>query len=768
MLQVLWPGSLQARLALFCSLAILLVSVLLCGVAYLQDRAHIRALQLRHTETALALLADDIDERVRSRQVMLEQAAANLQPSAEDIRQHGVQLIRQFRFLKGSFSSVVLYSADGRIVADFPELPGRRGLDVSDRDYFVRTRQELRGTVSDPLETRGALKRQVVVFTAPILDAHGQFAGMLGGSLELRGAELFGELDGMRLGNSGHLSLFTRPKGVTLFHPQPEQLLRQVKPLPGSVLASVLQGHSGSETAASGEVRVYRGLHNVDWVLAGVVPAQEANLVMAGLAGEYLLLLLLALLLAVPLAWLGTQRLLRPLTALQRKIRAMPAGKDADIAVEGCAELQTLAATVADVYQDRRRIADKLSLREAMFQVLNEASPLGVFVCDAEGVLSYGNRAVLAMAGMERGAAYWFGRRWLEAVHSSDYQQVLQDWKQWIRDGSGEFRCCFRLNHVRHAPLLVALQCSRMTVEGEARFLAVMEDISERESNRSALAAERERLQGLLQAVGDAVIFTNQHDEVLQLNAPARQLLALKQEEAQGRNLALFVVLNRPDGGAPVSPGMLTELYAEQTLALDMLGRDLRRLPVQLTLSVVSAAGSMEGYKVWVLRKDTQRRYRPGDGGDMVRDTQTGLLNRRGMLSALGAVLADGSDRQQAHCVLWLELRQEGMPLQQDVLLASGSLQQAVAGLLLRRLRSSDCLARLEDGVFAALLYRCSAANAERISDDIVADIAPLLAGGEDSTMLGIEIAVSALQDSDTLPQDVLQRVERRSRKRWP
>ena len=768
MLQVLWPGSLQARLALFCSLAILLVSVLLCGVSYLQDGTHLRALQLQHTEAAVALLADDIDERVRSRQVLLEQAAANLQPSAEEIQRHGTQIIRQFRFLKGSFSSVVLYSAEGRIVADYPELPGRQGLDVSDRDYFVRTRQQLRATVSGPLQTRGPLKRQVMVFTAPILDAHGQFAGMLGGSLELSAVELFGELRGMRLGNSGHITLLTRPEGQILLHPQPEQLLRRVSPPPGSVLANALAGRNGSEIAASGELRVYRTLHNVDWVLGGVLPAQEAGLPLAGLAGEYLLLLLLAVLLAVPLAWLGTQWLLRPLTALQRKIHAMQAGTDGDIAVEGCAELQTLAATVADVYQDRRRIADKLSLREAMFQVLNQSSPLGVFVCDADGVLSYGNRAMLEMAGMERGSAYWFGRRWQEAVHSSDYQQLLQEWKQWSREGSGDFQRRFRLNHVRHAPLLVALQCSRMDGDGEPRFLAVMEDISERESNRSALAAERERLQGLLQAVGDAVIFTNQHDEVLQLNAPARQLLGLKQEEAQGRSLAQFVVLNRPDGGGPVSTGMLTELHAEQTLALDMLGRDLRRLPVLLTLSLVTDAGSMHGYKVWVLREDTQRRRKAGDGGEMERDILTGLVNRRGLQSALAAALADGGSRLQPHGVLWLELRQDGMPLQQDLPLRGGSLLQAVAAQLQHRLRSSDCLARLEGGVFVALLYRCNAASAERICDDIVSELIPMLAGGEDSAVLGLHAAVSVLQEGDTLPQEVLQRIERRSRQRWP
>ncbi|SCK16131.1 cache domain-containing protein [Vogesella sp. LIG4] len=766
MLQTFWPGSLQARLALFCSVAILLVSLLLSGVGYLQDCARLRRLQLQHAEDTVSRLADDIDERVRSRQVQLEQAAANLQPSAAEVRSQAEDIIRRFRLLKGSFNSIELYSADGRIVADYPALPGRVGVDASDRDYFARTRQLLRPVVSGPLQARGSLQRNVVMFTAPILDAHGQFAGMLGGSLELSATEFFGDLRGMSLGNSGYITLTARPSRQLILHPQREQLLRVVQPAANSTLARALRGENGSEVSDGdgGNLLVYRNLHNVDWLLTGVEPTQEAYAPLADIGNEYLVLLALALLLAVPLAWRGAQRLLQPLTALQRKIRAMPAGEDAAIAVEGCDELQTLATTVADVYAERRSMADKLAMREAMFRALHNTSPLGVFVCDADGVLSYGNKAMLAMAGMERSASYWFGRRWLEAVHSSDYQQLQADWRQWSRDGgSGEFRRQFRLNHVRHEPLRVALRCSRLGEGGAPRYLAVLEDISERETTRSALQAERERLQGLLQGVGDAVILTSQHDEVLQLNMPARQLLGVKLEEAQGRSLSLFVALNLPERGQPVSLAMLTELHREETLALDLLGRDLRRLPVLLNLSVVAATGDMQGYKVWVLREDAARRRLLSQPGEAERDSGTGLANRRGMLAALAGLLADDLGSTQPHCVAWLELKQDGVPLD-NTQQGSEAQLQLVAAVLQRRLRNSDCIAHLEGGAFALLLYRCQTGHAERILQSICGEIARLHPAAADSSALTASVGITALQAGDAVAQEVLQRAERRSR----
>ncbi|WP_174875366.1 diguanylate cyclase domain-containing protein [Vogesella oryzae] len=766
MLQTLWPGSLQARLALFCALAILLVSLLLCGTAYQQDRARLREQQLHYTEEIVSRLADDIDERVRSRQVLLEQAAASLQPSIDDIRLNGAVILRQFHYLKGSFGSVVLYDADGRIVADYPALPGRVGLQLGDRAYFRQTREQLRGSVSEPVRTRGLLHRDVVVFSAPILDGHGQFAGMLGGSLELSAPEFFGELRSMAIGNSGYITLTSRKSRLVLLDPDRSRLLKPVTGGNAATLARALSGWNGSELptgSGDGALRVYRNLHNADWLLTGVYPQQEAFAPLAELDNDYLLLLLLALLSAIPLAWWGTRRLLRPLAALQRKVRALPDGRGEAILVEGCYELQALAETVARIFRERQQIADTLATREAMFSALNDTSPLGVFVCDADGVLSYGNKAALALAGMERGSAYWFGRSWLEAVHSSCYQPLAAAWAQWSRAPVGEFRQQIRLNHVQHQPLLVTLRCSRMAGAGPVRFLAVLEDISENEENRSALQGERQRLQALLQSVGDAVILANQHDEVLQMNASASELLGVKLEQAHGRNVGLFVSLSLPERDQPVTLAQLADKYHGQTVALNLLGRDMRQLPVLCCLSVVESAGSMQGYRVCVLRDDSARRRSESQRVESERDGLTGTFNRRGMLALLGALIADDNARQQPHCVAQLDLdhfrqfNDKGGPQAGDRLL------QEVARILLRRLRTSDCVARLDGDRFGLLLYRCSSDTAERILNDIRHEVSQLRPDGVDSRQpLTASVGLTTLQAGDRLAQEVLQRAERR------
>ena len=153
--------SLRTRLALFCSLLMVIVVLFTSLMSYLEGRQRVRAMQLQHLEDVVTRLSDDIDDRVRTRHVLLEQAAASLQVDKQHLRSHAGELLQTFRYLKGSFSSIMLFDADGNVVADYPELPGRRGSNVLDRQYFSQTRDTLRSQISEPVRVRDDIRRHL-------------------------------------------------------------------------------------------------------------------------------------------------------------------------------------------------------------------------------------------------------------------------------------------------------------------------------------------------------------------------------------------------------------------------------------------------------------------------------------------------------------------------------------------------------------------------------------------------------------------------------
>lgn len=766
-----WLGlkSLRTRLALFCSLLMVVVVLFTSSLSYLEGKARVRKMQLQHLEDVVTRLSDDIDDRVRTRHVLLEQAAASLQLDRNNISKHAPEILHGFRYLKGSFSSIMLFDADGNVVADYPELPGRRGTSVLDRAYFAQTRDTLRSQISEPVRVAGDIKRSLIIFTSPILDEHGQFAGVLGGSLELFAPELFGDLRSIAIGGTGYININTRASRLTIFHPDRSRIM-QASPDTSRdpVFGKALQGWDGSteSIAANGEpaLMVYRNMKNVNWVVGGVFPLREAYEPISVMARNHMLIVLLATLLAFPVGWWGVHRLLGPLQALRGKVQAMAFGAEDRVHIHGSHELEMLAQTVTDVFGERERISQELAAREAFFRALNESSPLGIFVTDADGLLVYCNHATLTLGGLAQREEDWLGRHWLDAVHPAQRATIEPEW-QALRHGdvAGFYQLC-HLTGARGTPIKVELRFTRLQQGSILRFLGVVHDVSDREEALLSMNAERERGMAILTSIADAVVLTNQLDEVCYINPPAQRLLGLNAEEAQGRSLALFVSLAYPDSGQAVSLATLAETRMAVPVELDLLSRDMRLQPVVLTLSVVQAAGSMHGYKICVLHDDSERRRRERKHRwEATHDALTNLLNRRGFLGALTVLLDNGEAMAQNNVVVMMDLDHFKQVNDSGGHQAGDQILQDIAAILQKRLRNTDVIARLGGDEFALILYNCTRDTAQGIMEAVRGDIARLRPqSNPEVCRVTASIGLTQIQPQDTRPHDIMQRADLR------
>jgi PAS domain S-box-containing protein len=149
---------------------------------------------------------------------------------------------------------------------------------------------------------------------------------------------------------------------------------------------------------------------------------------------------------------------------------------------------------VLAVYQDiSERLEAQRALRESeqLFRTLSAAAPVGIFHCDAQGGVVYGNGRMVEMTGWahEKAAGYGF----LQAVHPDDREKILKSWREAAeREGivAESFRCVTPDGRALWVDIFLrALRNERGKVAG---LIGVMQDVTERHESQERLREAKE------------------------------------------------------------------------------------------------------------------------------------------------------------------------------------------------------------------------------------------------------------------------------------
>ncbi len=179
---------------------------------------------------------------------------------------------------------------------------------------------------------------------------------------------------------------------------------------------------------------------------------------------------------------------------------------------------------------------------EERLRAMSDASPLGIFVSDAEGCCVYTNAAYHKISGLTFEQA--LGTNWSMAIHPEDRPRVLAEWHEAAPE-QAPFQTEYRFlqgdkrvvwTRVNGAPLR-----DGMKLRGHVQ---IVEDITERKSTEFGLRAvegalfeEKERAQVTLNSIGDAVLSTDIAGNVTYLNLVAEKMTGWSREEALGKPL---------------------------------------------------------------------------------------------------------------------------------------------------------------------------------------------------------------------------------------
>jgi PAS domain S-box-containing protein len=391
--------------------------------------------------------------------------------------------------------SAVFIGADGVMAAG--TMPGMRGTNVRDRDYF----QGLAGDpsrevwISAPLNSR-VVSGQSIVVARPVRSGDGGLLGVVAVSLDPKIFE--DELRSILPPDGGRTSLL-RDDGVILARLPDSDKWRGKSVSRGEVMAGAARASAGAilgRSATDGNQRViaYRRFERHPLVVA------------VGLSLD---------------------------TALSQWRR--------DVMLQGGAALLLILVTAALAVVSDRRLAERqrmqqaLAANEARYRMLTEHSPVGVFQSDPDGTCLYVNERWLELAGRTR--EEMLGAKWCEVVHPDDRDEVGRLWRDHQR-GEGEFLAEMRLVRGDGAVRWVRGHAAPLSGEvGPAGGLVgTIEDISAAKEAERRLRLSEEKFAKAFRASPDAIVISTATDgRYIELNDAFAAMLGYSRDELLGR-----------------------------------------------------------------------------------------------------------------------------------------------------------------------------------------------------------------------------------------
>lgn len=273
-------------------------------------------------------LAQEIDAKFDNYADVLARSAATLPPELLDSPAALREYYRARPGLFALFDDVLLLDAGGRVLADYPEVPGRTSVVVAPA-YMQRVIAARKPVIDGPLRGR-ASGEPLVRIDVPIFDADGRVRGVLEGVLRLYKRNFLANLGSSKVGKSGYFLILTRePAPRYVINPERTKILTGPKTGASFSIDRALTGADGSSEDTGGSLPAlysYTSLSSINWVLIAVVPAAEAYSPVVEAERRLWLLGALTCLLMIPLVWGMAWLILRPVTGLRDGIDQLRGG----------------------------------------------------------------------------------------------------------------------------------------------------------------------------------------------------------------------------------------------------------------------------------------------------------------------------------------------------------------------------------------------------------------------------------------------------------
>jgi len=267
--------------------------------------------------------------------------------------------------------------------------------------------------------------------------------------------------------------------------------------------------------------------------------------------------------------------------------------------------------------------------------------------------------------------------------------------------------------------------------DGSILWHGYIKDITERKALELALSNEFERTRVTLSSIGDAVITTNEREEVEYLNPIAEQLTGWSLADAVGMPITkVFNIINQHTRLIAKNP--IAHCLNERAivgLARDtvLISKDGKEYAVEDSAAPIFTMGDVITGVVMVFRDVTgQRILRQEVERRASHDHLTGLVNRAEFDRVLLELFESSISTGVSHALCCIDLDRFKIVNDSCGHSAGDALLKEVSALFLKSVRANDLVARLGGDEFALLLEGCDLNAAQRITQQICEKVAQI------------------------------------------
>ncbi len=441
-----------------------------------------------------------------------------------------------------------------------------------------------------------------------------------------------------------------------------------------------------------------------------------------------------------------------------------------DYLVKGHIEAHWLSRTLHYVI-GCKAAQDALQNSEARFRAMSDASPLGIFVSDAEGGCVYTNAVYQRIAGLSFEQA--LGTCWSTAIHPEDRPRVLADWRAAAQSGA-PFRTEFRIQREDGSVVWTRVNSAAMRdgMQPHGHVLTV-EDITERKSTEFGLRAaeealfeEKERAQVTLNSIGDAVLSTDPLGNVTYLNLVAEAMTGWSREEALGRPLTeVFRIVDGTTRQPAANPARRA-LEEDRTVGLAadcvLIRRDGFESAIEDSAAPIHNRDGQVAGAVIVFHDVSQSRAMAQKMAHLAQhDFLTGLPNRALLTERLSQAIGLANRHRKQVALLFLDL-DDFKHINDSLGHAIGDqLLQSVADRLVACVRSTDVVCRQGGDEFVILLAEIEKPqDAGHVAETLLAAFVVPHLIGERELHVTLSVGISVYPDDGGNVDTVMQNAD--------
>ena len=272
--------TMKNRLTLAVSLLLLCLMGAISFLLVSMFKQQLKGIIATNQDFVLAEVANSLDEKLSLAQSQLASVATLVSAKTLATGDVAQQFLDTRKGLHRVFDNhIVLFSPEGRIVAEFPFSPNRSGLDFSSPPpYIQNTLATSAPVISEPYVASQSHKHPVIMMTSPVFDQDGKILAILAGSLDLMNPNVFGKISEKKIGKSGYFYLVASDRTMVM-HPDKVRIFKKIPEGKNPLLDRALLGFEGTDENYTREgvamLTSFKHLRVKNWLLAANYPLAE-------------------------------------------------------------------------------------------------------------------------------------------------------------------------------------------------------------------------------------------------------------------------------------------------------------------------------------------------------------------------------------------------------------------------------------------------------------------------------------------------------------